>query len=70
MIGITSYLLIGYWGDRALACSAASQAIIVNRIGDTFFTIILLIFICYWGTLNILDINLAFSIQDNYWDNI
>lgn len=62
-IGITSYLLIGYWFDRPLAGSSAGQAIIVNRIGDTFFTIALLVLLGIWGSgsLDLHDLNLTFS---------
>ena len=66
-IGITSYLLIGYWFDRALACSAAGQAIIVNRIGDTMLTLAIVIFISVVGsgTLDLHDINFNFSTLHN-----
>lgn len=62
-IGITSYLLIGYWFDRSLACSAAGQAIIVNRIGDTFFTIVLITLISLWGSgsLDLHNLNYTFT---------
>ena len=66
MIGITSYLLISYWFDRALANNAAGQAIIVNRVGDTFFTLFLAILICFWGTgtLDISNINYTFAYEN------
>lgn len=38
-VGLASYLLIGYWYDRASACRAAMKAFIVNRVGDLFFAV-------------------------------
>lgn len=64
--------MIGYWFDRPLACSAAGQAIIVNRIGDTMLTIAIVILICFWGsgTLDLHDINLTFSLANNLTTNV
>jgi NADH-quinone oxidoreductase subunit L len=38
-VGLTSYLLIGYWYDRPSACAAAIKAFVVNRIGDLGFAV-------------------------------
>ena len=37
MVGLASYLLIGFWHDRPAAAAAAKKAFIVTRIGDVGF---------------------------------
>ncbi|MEW5819285.1 MAG: NADH-quinone oxidoreductase subunit L [Cyanobacteriota bacterium] len=39
LVGLCSYLLIGFWMDRPSAAHAAKKAFIVNRIGDSLFLI-------------------------------
>ena len=34
LVGICSYLLIGFWHERKSASNAANKAFIVNRVGD------------------------------------
>ncbi len=67
-IGITSFLLIGYWWDRSAACNAATQALIVNRIGDCSFTLGLMLITISLSTLDldtlILIFNSTFALQD------
>ncbi len=50
-VGLCSYLLIGHWYERPTACSAATKAFIVNRIGDFGFLLGLLIVFSYLGSL-------------------
>jgi len=38
-VGLASYLLIGFWYDRATADAAAIKAFVVNRIGDFGFAL-------------------------------
>jgi NADH-quinone oxidoreductase subunit L len=38
-VGLSSYLLIGFWYDRASANAAAIKAFVVNRIGDFGFVL-------------------------------
>ncbi len=38
-VGLASYLLIGFWHDRAAANAAAIKAFVVNRIGDFGFAL-------------------------------
>jgi NADH-quinone oxidoreductase subunit L len=52
LVGICSYLLIGFYFERQSASNAANKAFITNRIGDAGFIIGLLILWTYCGTLN------------------
>ena len=42
LVGVSSYLLIGFWHDRPAAAAAAKKAFIVTRIGDVGFLIAIL----------------------------
>lgn len=56
LVGVCSYLLIGFYYERTSASNAANKAFITNRIGDAGFIIGLLILWTYVGTLNFQDI--------------
>ena len=48
LVGLSSYLLIGFWFEKKSASDAGKKAFIVNRIGDLgFFSGILIIFSTY-----------------------
>lgn len=51
-VGLCSYLLIGHWYERPSACSAATKAFIVNRVGDFGFMLGLLLVWYSFGSLN------------------
>jgi NADH-quinone oxidoreductase subunit L len=53
MVGLCSYLLIGFWFHRPSAANAAKKAFIVTRIGDFGFLIALLILFTNSGTFDI-----------------
>jgi len=56
LVGLCSYLLIGFWYRKRSAALAAKKAFIVNRVGDVGFALgIMLIFVSL-GTLNIRDV--------------
>jgi NADH-quinone oxidoreductase subunit L len=58
LVGLCSYLLIGFWFERRAAASAAKKAFITNRVGDFGFAIgIILIFV----TVGSLDYDKVFS---------
>jgi NADH-quinone oxidoreductase subunit L len=56
LVGVCSYLLIGFYYERKSASNAANKAFITNRIGDAGFILGLLILWSYVGTFNFEDI--------------
>lgn len=52
LVGICSFLLIGFYFERTSASNAANKAFITNRVGDAGFIIGLLIVWTYFGTFN------------------
>nr|YP_626417.1 NADH dehydrogenase subunit 5 [Xenagama taylori]AAY57828.1 NADH dehydrogenase subunit 5 [Xenagama taylori] len=55
-VGILSFMLINWWSGRTNANSAALQAIIYNRIGDTGLILVLVTTLSDLGTWNMLPI--------------
>ena len=51
-VGLSSYLLIGFWYKKDSANKAAIKAFIVNRAGDFGFVIALFLIFLFFGTLN------------------
>ena len=50
-VGLTSFLLIGFWYERPAAVAAAKQALVVNVIGDWGMMVALFILFRYFHTL-------------------
>jgi proton-translocating NADH-quinone oxidoreductase chain L len=55
LVGISSYLLIGFYTERKTASTAANKAFIMNRVGDFGFLIGLMIIWTSFGTFNFGD---------------
>ncbi|MBM4409032.1 MAG: NADH-quinone oxidoreductase subunit L [Chloroflexi bacterium] len=53
LVGLCSYLLIGFWYRRRSAALAAKKAFIVNRVGDVGFALGIMLIWSQLGTLNI-----------------
>jgi NADH-quinone oxidoreductase subunit L len=53
MVGLCSYLLIGFWFQRPLAANAAKKAFLVTRLGDFGFLAAILILYSGTGTFDI-----------------
>src|SRR5204863_8705718 len=58
LVGLSSYLLIGFWHERPSAVAAAKKAFVMNAVGDATFSLALFLLISKTGTL---DYGLAFS---------
>jgi NADH-quinone oxidoreductase subunit L len=52
LVGVSSYLLIGFWYEKPSAADAAKKAFITNRLGDFGFIIGILIVWVTLGSLN------------------
>jgi NADH-quinone oxidoreductase subunit L len=50
-VGLCSYLLIGFWFEKATAADAGKKAFIVNRIGDFGFLLAIMAIFATFGTL-------------------
>jgi NADH-quinone oxidoreductase subunit L len=52
LVGVSSYLLIGYFRSKASAADAGKKAFIVNRVGDLGFLLAIFIILQVFGTLD------------------
>lgn len=52
LVGVSSYLLIGFWHEKASAADACKKAFLTNRLGDFGFILGILI---VWATLGSVD---------------
>jgi NADH-quinone oxidoreductase subunit L len=53
MVGVSSYLLIGFWFDRPAAAAAAKKAFLVTRLGDLGFLLAIILIYSETGTFDI-----------------
>ncbi len=58
LVGLSSYLLIGFWYPRRSAALAAKKAFIVNRVGDVGFALGIMLI---WVSTGTLDIRASFT---------
>ena len=56
LVGLSSYLLIGFWFENREYASAAKKAFITNRVGDVSFMIGMFLIFNLFGSLNFLDV--------------
>jgi NADH-quinone oxidoreductase subunit L len=56
LVGLASYLLIGFWHHRPEAVAAAKKAFVMNAIGDATFVLAIVLLIWNTGTLELLGV--------------
>ena len=66
LVGLSSYLLIGFWYRRPSAARAAMKAFLVTRLGDLGFLIAILYLFFHQGVLNNSGLN-SLEIRDVYF---
>ncbi|MCX6012044.1 MAG: NADH-quinone oxidoreductase subunit L [Chloroflexi bacterium] len=57
LMGLCSFLLIGFWVQKPSACKAAKKAFIVTRLGDVGFLAAILFLFSKTGTLDITELS-------------
>ncbi|MFK7899789.1 MAG: NADH-quinone oxidoreductase subunit L, partial [Cyclobacteriaceae bacterium] len=63
LVGLSSYLLIGYWYDKPSAVEANKKAFLVNKIGDSAFLVAILALYSFAGTLDFNELMAWFPSQ-------
>ena len=66
LVGVCSYLLIGFWYEEKKNSDAANKAFITNRVGDVGMLVGLGILWAHLGTFNIEDINRSIRGADGH----
>jgi NADH-quinone oxidoreductase subunit L len=56
LVGLSSYLLIGFWKHKQSAALASKKAFLVNRVGDVGFALGIMLIFASLGTLNIREV--------------
>ena len=67
LVGLCSYLLIGFWYPRRSAAVAAKKAFLVNRVGDMGFALGIMAIWTQLGTLNMQDVFHRFGSVPHEW---
>jgi len=59
LVGLASYLLIGFWYEKFSASEAGKKAFVVTRFGDIGFFMGLVFLVLFYGSLDIASVNAA-----------
>ncbi len=63
-VGLSSYLLIGFWYEKPAAANAGMKAFLVNRVGDLGLLLAIMII---WTSLGTLQFNEVFQRAETLW---
>lgn len=61
LVGLASYLLIGFWYQKKSAAAAAKKAFMYNKVADTGFVIAIGLLLTYFGTTDITTLQSLWS---------
>jgi NADH-quinone oxidoreductase subunit L len=61
LVGLSSYLLIGFWHERPSAVAAAKKAFVMNAFGDATMALAFFIIIAHTGSLSFNALSFHFS---------
>ncbi|MCI2429158.1 NADH-quinone oxidoreductase subunit L [Candidatus Acetothermia bacterium] len=67
LVGLCSFLLIGFWFERPTAAAAAIKAFLTTRVGDLFFLIGLLLLLVHFKTLGFEELFALKIAPDQLW---
>ena len=56
LVGLSSYLLIGFWVEKPVAATAARKAFVINRLGDLGFYLGIILLFTIFGSVSFLDL--------------
>ena len=65
LVGVSSYLLIGFWFEKASAADAAKKAFITNRLGDFGFMLGILTIFAMVGSIDFVTVQKQIGVADS-----
>ena len=63
LVGVSSYLLIGFWYQKPSAVAACKKAFVVTRFADAFFLMGIIVVSYYTKTFDFLKLNWVHTIE-------
>ncbi len=67
LVGLSSYLLIGFWYKRRAPALASKKAFLVNRVADQGFIVGIIGVFLLTGTMNVVDSFMGFENSADVW---